>query len=218
MYKKRVPRIAPPPQSDRVYRPIFVRRQWRRFMLYLRTKRGARSAARSRLPRAQRWRLINAQALSSGVSRARQGHQQRTLPSGLHLPSGLQAEPRGPPAGLPRVAPSRWLRPRIEGVSHAPDLVAGAHADPLRDRAVLVLLLCELLLGEERLVGRPATERASAFTREQTAHGTCACPQAEKRGDAQPPPAGAVQRGSASTLCTRGPWTPITIVISRIDV
>jgi len=60
----------------------------------------------------------------------------------------------------------------LNGVIHAPDLVAGAHADPLRDRAVLVQLLCELLLGEERLVGRPATERASAFRREQTAHGT----------------------------------------------
>jgi hypothetical protein len=38
LYKKSVPRI--PPNRPSVYRPIFVRRQWRRFMLYLRDKRG----------------------------------------------------------------------------------------------------------------------------------------------------------------------------------
>ena len=76
----------------------------------------------------------------------------------------------------PRYRKQRWVGgmmsiTAVDPGSGAPNAVARAHANPLRDRPVLLELLCERLLDLEGLVGRLRRRRATteAHVRERVA-------------------------------------------------
>ena len=152
-----------------VYRPSLVRRQWRRFALYLRRDARVQCKRVLRPPRG-RCHLLGPRQ-NHRARRERSPRRSRQPNRRSRQRSSEPATRRAGPQGGPRHAPrgratlSRRTRGGLRraafgargGSRSAPDGVVRAQANPLRNGAVLLLLLAEDALDLERLVGRLRT-------------------------------------------------------------